>query len=316
MSPPTEREIRLGPGTEFDLIRQLRDRWGSLAADIGDDAAALRVPRGELMLLSTDTALETIHFRRDWLSLTEIGYRAVTAALSDLAAMAATPQGVLIALQLSPEAREGLSELADGIADAVSVAKTRILGGNLSRASLLGLTTTVVGSAYAPLARTGARPGDHLYVTGALGGPAAAIAALEGANAVSAGLRERFARPRARIVEARWLAARGAVAAIDISDGLASDASHIAAASDVGLEIAAERVPVFDGATQRDALAGGEEYELLVVARAPLNEAEFAQRFSLPLTSIGRVIEGPAAVRFTREGKRVAAPPGHDHFSR
>src|SRR6266545_1283742 len=109
------RDVALGPGVEFDLIRQLRDRWGPLAADIGDDASVLRVPRGEQMVVSTDAAIEDVHFRREWLTLREIGYRAVTAALSDLAAMAASPMGVLVSLQLSPGGRDGLMELADGI---------------------------------------------------------------------------------------------------------------------------------------------------------------------------------------------------------
>jgi len=307
---------------EFDLIRRMRERWGPLAADIGDDASVLRVPRGEQMVVSTDTALELVHFRRDWLSLREIGYRAVTAALSDLAAMAAAPQGVLIALELSPEARDGLMELADGIGDAVRAVGTVVLGGNLSRATVLGITTTAVGAAFAPLKRSGARPGDLVYVTGQLGGPSAALKALDVGHPLAAPLRDRLARPVARVAEARWLATRGAVAAIDISDGLASDAAHLAAASDVALEVAVERVPVFQGAGEPDALAGGEEYELLIVARGALPEAEFVERFSLPLTPIGRVVDaatgggGHHGVSFTRAGKRVAAPVGYDHFSR
>jgi thiamine-monophosphate kinase len=270
------------------------------------------------MVISTDTALENVHFRRDWLSLREIGYRAVMSALSDLAAMAATPQGFLTALQLTPEAQEALQDLGDGIADAARTAGTVILGGNLSRGDLLGITTTVVGSAFTPLSREGARPGDLVYVTGALGGPAAALGALGTGASLGASLRDRFARPVARLAEARWLAARGAIAAIDISDGMASDAAHLAAASDVSIEIQVERVPVFDGATVDDAIAGGEEYELLVVARAAFSEAEFARRFSLPLTPIGRVAAtgSGTAVRFTRAGQRVAVPAGYDHFSR
>jgi len=307
---------------EFDLIRAMRERWGALAASIGDDAATLRVPRGEQMVISTDTALETVHFQRDWLSYREIAYRAVTGALSDLAAMAATPQGLLTALQLPAEARTRLLDLADGIADAARSANTVILGGNLSRGDVLGITTTVVGSAFSPLSRAGARPGDLLYVTGALGGPAAALRALGAGAAPAASLRERFARPVARLAQARWLAARGAIAAIDISDGLAGDSTHLAAASGVVIEIQIERVPVFDGATVDDAIAGGEEYELLLVARTPLPEAEFAKQFSLSLTPIGRVTattgrEGNAEpVRFTRRGERVAVPSGYDHFSR
>lgn len=306
----------LGPGTEFDLIRALRERWGPLAPHIGDDASVLRPPRGDQLVVSMDAALEDVHFRREWLSLREIGYRAVTAALSDLAAMAATPHGVLISLELSPDARDGLMELADGIADAVRAVDTIVLGGNLARGDTLGITTTVVGSAFSPLTRKGARPGDLVYVTGMLGGPRAALEALRSRKTLSPPVRARFAHPSARIAEARWLAARGAIAAIDISDGLASDAGHLAAASAVALEIQVERVPAIAGATQDDALAGGEDFELLVIARTPFPEAEFVQRFQTPLTAVGRVVEGGPDVGFFRAGKRVAAPMGYDHFSR
>lgn len=306
----------LGPGAEFDLIRALRERWGPLAPQIGDDASVLRPPRGDQLVVSMDAALEDVHFRREWLSLREIGYRAVTAALSDLAAMAATPHGVLISLELSPDARDGLMELADGIADAVRAVDTIVLGGNLARGDTLGITTTVVGSAFSPLTRKGARPGDLVYVTGMLGGPRAALEALRSRKTLSPPVRARFAHPSARIAEARWLAARGAIAAIDISDGLASDAGHLAAASAVALEIQVERVPAIAGATQDDALAGGEDFELLLIARTPFPEAEFVQRFQTPLTAVGRVVEGGPDVRFFRAGKRVAAPMGYDHFSR
>lgn len=306
----------LGPGIEFDLIRRLRDRWGPLAADIGDDASVLRIPRGDQMVVSTDAAIEDVHFRRDWLTLQEIGYRAVTAALSDLAAMAALPTGVLVSLQLPPAAREGLMDLADGIGDAVRAANTVVLGGNLAHGDALAITTTVVGSAFTPLTRTGARPGDLLYLTGSLGGPSAALRSLEAKKTLAPELRARFAHPTARIAEARWLAARGAIAAIDISDGLAGDAAHLAAASDVAIEIQSERVPVFTGATTEHALAGGDEYELLLVARTPLPEADFTKHFAIPLTAVGRAVEGKPGAHFTRAGKRVAAPSGYDHFSR
>jgi len=306
----------MGPGKEFDLIRRIQKRLGPLAQEIGDDAALLDVPRGERLVVSTDTAIENVHFRRGWLSLGEIAHRAVTAALSDLAAMAATPKGVLVSLQIAPADTRHVDKLTDGIADAVRAAKTVVLGGNVSRAGVLGITTTVLGSVYSPLTRSGARPGDLVYVTGELGGPAAAVRALKNRRKPTKAQRDRFARPSARIAEARWLATHGAVAAIDVSDGLAGDAAHLAAASASAVEIQAERVPVLAGATETDALSGGEEYELLVASRAPLPVAAFSRQFGLPLTLIGRFAEGPARAQITRDGKRVATPPGHDHFLR
>jgi thiamine-monophosphate kinase len=306
----------LGPGAEFDVIRRMRDRWGPLARDIGDDAAVLRLGRGEQLAASTDVACEGVHFRREWLTHEEIGYRAVTAALSDLAAMAASPVGVLVALQLTPDDPTSIDRLADGIGEAVRSAATVIVGGNLARGDALSITTTALGSVFTPLTRTNARPGDLLYVTGELGGPGAALRALTEGRQPSSRARNRLAHPLARIAEARWLAARGAIAAIDISDGLAGDARHLAAASDVALEIQVERIPILDGASEEDALGGGEEFELLIASRAPLPASEFAAQFGIPLTAIGRVVEGAPGAVFTRGGRRVAAPSGYDHFLR
>ncbi len=304
----------LGKGAEFDLIRALRARWGKLAVGLGDDASVLAVTRGDRLVVSVDAAFDRVHFRTDWFSFREIGYRAVTAALSDLAAMAARPTGVLIALALPRNDERELLEIADGIADAVSVAGTVILGGNLARADVLSLSTTVLGEAHAPLGRDGVQPGDCLYVTGELGGPRAALRALSGKHSPSPALRQRLVRPVARIAEARWLAGNGAVAAVDVSDGLAADAGHLAAASRVGIELRSDAVPVFPGATPDDALAGGEEFELLVASRTPIPVSDFVQRFGVPLTLIGEASNGQG-VQLLRDGERVAPPTGYDHFS-
>ena len=312
----TAGDTPLGRGAEFDLIRAMRARWGDLAASIGDDAAVLRPPLGESLVVSTDASVENVHFRVAWLSWPEIGYRAVTAALSDLAAMAAVPTGILVALELSEAAREHALELADGIGDAARTAGAVILGGNITRAQSCAVTTTVIGSAFAALGRSGGRPGDLLYVTGVLGGPAAALRAWQAGTEPSPSARKRFVRPAARLREARWLAARGAVAAIDVSDGIAGDVGHLAAANDIAFEVHLDRVPRLADATEADASAGGEEYELLVLARAPLPEREFEAAFGIPLTPIGRALGSGASVVFTRDGERVAAPRGYDHLSR
>jgi thiamine-monophosphate kinase len=192
----------LGPGVEFDAIRRLLDRWGNLTSGVGDDAAAVSVPRGDLLVVSVDSAIEGRHFRPAWLSPTEIGYRAVAAALSDIAAMAARPRGVLVALAVPETWRDRLDAIADGIGEAVTLGNTRILGGNLSTAGELSITTTVLGSVFVPLARSGAGPGDRIYVTGTLGGAAAALAQLLAGEPPTAH-RDRYAHPVPRIAGAR-----------------------------------------------------------------------------------------------------------------
>jgi thiamine-monophosphate kinase len=309
--------IALGPGREFDAIRAMLERWGSRARGIGDDAAIITMPRGDALIASVDSSVEGRHFRRGWLSPGEIGCRAVVAALSDLAAMAARPLGVLVALAVPVSWRNDLTAIADGIGNAVERARTVILGGNLTDAGELSITTTVLGSAFAPLTRAGARVGDHVYVTGRLGGPGSVVAALTAGTEPSTAARESFGKPTARIAEAIWLADRGATAAIDISDGLAGDLAHMAAASGVSIEVDVDRIPVVTGVAIEDALRSGEEYELVVTSGNVIDVADFEERFTIPLAEIGRVVsgDGTPSVVLLANGKRVANPLGHDHFS-
>jgi thiamine-monophosphate kinase len=311
------RTLALGPGPEFDSIRTMLARWGELAVGIGDDAAVLRVPRGDALVASVDSAVENRHFRADWLSMREVGYRAVTAALSDLAAMAAQPLGVLVAIGLPERHAQGVAELADGIGDAVAAVQTKILGGNIVAADVLSLTTTVLGAAFAPLRRDGLHPNDLLYVTGQLGGPGSAVIAWKTGHRLHDEHRARFAHPVARIRESRWLADRGAVAAIDISDGLAADLEHLALASGVGVEVDLELLPLVEGVNGPIAAASsGEEYELIVGARESLDAADFQRTFAIPLTLIGRATPRADGIIFRRGPERVAKPSGYDHLSR
>ncbi|HUR91411.1 MAG TPA: thiamine-phosphate kinase [Gemmatimonadaceae bacterium] len=306
--------ISLGPGAEFDIVRRMLARWGSLAKGIGDDAVVLPGAPGR-MVVSTDASVEDVHFRRDWMSHAEIGYRATAAALSDLAAMGAEPVGVLLALTLPERDVARVEEIADGIGDCVGSCGTVVLGGDVTRGEKLALAVTVLGTAQEPLLRSAARPGDRVYVTGRLGGASAALRELQAGREPAGKSRARFVRPVPRLRESRWLADHGCTAAIDISDGLVGDARHIAAASGVAVHLRQESVPVFDGATGRDAVAGGEEYELLVTCAGPLDVAAFEKRFGVPLTEIGGVAAGEPDAILTNDGTRVAAPAGYDHFS-
>jgi thiamine-monophosphate kinase len=309
-------ETALGPGREFDLVRAMRSRWGDRAHGIGDDAALLAAPAGEQLVVSTDSSLENVHFQREWLSAQEIGWRATAAALSDLAAMAAKPLGILVAIALPPGRVDDLGGLADGIGEAASAAEALIFGGDLTSSEHLGITVTVMGTTSNPLRRVGARPGDTLWVTGQLGGPAVAIAAWSEGRQPSPESRSRFAHPVPRIAEAQWLVAAGATAGIDISDGLGGDAAHLAAASAVRLLIDVDALPRAPGADVSTAQRSGEEYELLVTTAAPFDAAAFQRDFGLALTQIGTVEEGDAGVDLLIGGERVASPGGYDHFSK
>lgn len=312
--------IALGPGREFDVIRDLVGRWGPAAQGIGDDAAVLDVPAGTRLVASTDASVENVHFRRSWLTPTEIGYRAATAALSDLAAMAATPIAMLVAMSVPQSWRDELVHIADGVGEASRAFRAPITGGNLTTGVDLALTVTVLGYAERPLRRDGARAGDTLYVTGTLGGAGRALRRWQSGESPAAEDRERFAHPVARIPEALWLAAHGATAAIDVSDGLVADIRHLATASGAQACVELDAIPVARGVLPYDAAASGEEYELVVTAPAALDEHAFAREFAAPLTRIGsigrRERETDAAVLLRSGGRFVDLPAGHDHFSR
>jgi len=309
----SEQNIALGPGKEFDIVRTLLTTWGKSAQRIGDDAAILEVPGSEKLVVSTDTSVEGVHFRRDWLNSFEIGYRATAAALSDLAAMAARPLGILIALTLPEAKKEDAREIATGIREGASAVMCPIVGGDLSSGKELSLTITALGTTDRPLTRSGAREGQRVYVTGRLGGPAAAVRAWRAGSRPSEAQRARFACPIPRIDAALGLVARGASAGIDVSDGLNADLAHIAAASKIGIEIDVERIPRFEGVSAIEAAGSGEEYEIVVTA-PEIDTVRFVEEFGLDLTEIGQVVAGPPRVSLLEHGKQIGAPAGFDHF--
>ncbi len=304
----------LGEGPEFDAIRRALERWGPRARRIGDDAAIITLVGDRSLVASTDVSIENVHFRRGWLSPREIGYRATIAALSDLAAMGAAPLGVLTAVGIPETWRRHLDAITDGIGDAAASVDAAIIGGDMSRAGELSLAVTVIGSARDVLFRTAARPGDTVYVTGRLGGPLKALREFERGREPEAADRARFASPSARIRESIWLAERGAAAAIDISDGLAADLRHLAAASRVVISMQLDKIATVEGISASEAAASGEEYELIVTAPAPIDVSEFTKLFDLELSEIGRIEHGPAEVRFFDGNELVASPPGYSHF--
>lgn len=305
---------------EFDLIARLRERLPGeaprLVVGSGDDAA-VTVPGGATAT-SVDALVEGVHFRLDagGFELEDVGTKALATALSDLAAMGAAPGEAYVVLGVPPELGEPeLLRLADGLAAVAAATGTAIAGGDVSRSAVLSLAVTVVGHAPRPellVTRAGASPGDLLVLTGELGGAAAGLLLLErpelgDAVAAETGerLRHRQLRPTPRLRAGAALAAAGASAMIDLSDGLAGDAGHLAARSEAGLRIEAAAVPLAKGVAEiaaaagRDplelAVSGGEDYELLAAIPAQrLTEAatRIGEAAETSLTPIGEVGAG------------------------
>lgn len=326
---------------EFDLIARLVDMVTDAAARAGasgggdrpghaevlvgsGDDAAVTLPGG-VTATSVDSFVEGVHFRLETASLRLIGRKAIAAALSDLAAMGAWPGEAYVQLGIPDDLDEpGCLELGSGLAEAAAEHGVAVLGGDVTRAPALMLGLTVVGhagSAEELVSRSGARPGDILAVTGELGGAAAGLLLLERpqlgeslpAEVVEA-LRRRQLDPAPRLAAGRALAACGASAMIDVSDGLGADADHVAASSGIAVSIDSARLPQGEGVAEVAAAAGvdaadlvsasGEDYELLAALLPErLPEARSAVEASgTSLTEIGTITSG--------SGVAIRAPDG------
>jgi len=318
--------------SEFERIDEIRKRLGSERANgvligIGDDAAVL-APSAAAQVLSVDTQVDGVHFRQDLLAAQDIGQRALSAALSDLAAMGARPRAGLLALVVPAELTDAtLYAIADGVAEAANRYGCPIIGGNLARGTQLSLTTTVIGEHEGtPLTRAGARPGERLFVAGELGSAALGLRALlagRGEQVPAAVVRWRT--PEALLAVGRALSERaagqspGPSAAIDVSDGFLQDLAHLARASNVGFEIELARLPLGPDVAEHAqalgsdpralALGGGEDYALLFTA--PANAA------GLPGVEVGRACAEPGIRLRDERGTIVPPPPsiGFDHFA-
>ncbi len=327
--------VRISELGEFGLIGLVRG-WTSsqpasedLVLGIGDDAAAWRAGP-EVLLGTTDTLVEGVHFLPDC-SPEDLGWKAMTSNLSDIAAMGGVPRIALVSLALPATTEVNwLQALYGGMLAACREYNVALAGGDTVAASQVVLTIALVGraaSAEGIMRRSGARPGDLLALTGYLGNAEGGLRILKGTGQASGELAsfllEAHLRPRPRVAEGQALASLGVRAAIDISDGLLADCGHLCRESGVSATLRAAQLPVHPYLRQafptdyfQMAASGGEDYEILFAAPERLIERANEELLS-PITVIGRVEDGqPGRVTILDEDERPVDLPeaGWEHF--
>jgi thiamine-monophosphate kinase len=310
---------KLGEKKLIQRIRRAAGGGNSVVAGIGDDCAVLRVPPGHEMLVTTDFTIEGVHFRRDWHPPEVVGRRCLTRGLSDIAAMGGEPRAAFLSLAVAGDIpQKWVDRFLEGLLGLAKEFRVPLAGGDTAQ-SMEGIQADIVVVGSVPkgeaVLRSGANAGEHIYVTGELGGSAAALARLMESKAVRAGDSQHF-RPQARVAVGQWLRRRGVVSSmIDLSDGLSTDLAHICEESHVGAEIQAQAIPrARVGKTFVDldfALHGGDDYELLFTSAAAVPSEVAGVR----VTRIGRMTRSSGMRLIGADGRRRRLPAsGWEHF--
>jgi thiamine-monophosphate kinase len=298
---------------ELDLIEAieatLSDRSGRLIRWTGDDAAVTRAR--PIAVTSIDTLVDGVHFARATHGARDIGWKALATALSDLAAMGAEAGEAYVSVVL-PEGFVDALELVQGMEELAGSCGATIAGGDVVRGGLLVVTVAVVGWADREddlVGRDGAQLGDLVGVTGELGGSEAGRRALAAGESEPAELVARHLRPLPRLESGAALARAGATAMIDLSDGLATDARHVANRSGVALTVRLDDVPRAPGVSAEEAVTGGDDYELLVTVPP---ERRAAVEAAAPVTWVGEVSAGSGLILLGAGGP-VSGLRGYEH---
>ena len=314
--------------SEDELVAAIRRVLSGAGPEVivgpGDDAAVLAAPSGELVL-TADALIEDVHFDLGFTSPRDLGYKAMVVNVSDIAAMGASPRAAVVTLALSPALEAAwVMELYGGMREAADEHALWIVGGDLTRGDRVAISVTVAGDV-APgraVRRSGARVDDLVAVTGSLGASAGGLRVARGGRVrteVDRAMLRAHLRPVARVGEGTVLARQGATSMMDVSDGLAKDLARLSEASGIRARVRIADVPVAPGATEAEALGGGEDYELLVTlpgaGAIESAAAELRATYGTALTAIGDVVMGTGVVAVGDDGvERPLEATGWDHF--
>jgi thiamine-monophosphate kinase len=296
---------------------------GSLVRGIGDDCAILRVAAGHQLLVTTDLCVENVHFRRQWHPPASVGHRCLMRGLSDIAAMGGEPLACFLSLGLPARlSQKWVDGFLQGLLRLAGRFAVPLAGGDISAAPAITADIVVAGQVPSgrALLRSGARPGDRIYVTGELGGSAAVLQRLYAGERIRPARSNRHFYPLPRLEAGSWLRRnRLATAMIDLSDGLSVDLGHICQESHVAATIIAGDIPVARGSNLELALHGGDDYELLFTASS---KAKVPSKIGgAQVTEIGVIQRQkdyrPAIQILDENGKvRTLAPRGWQHFAK
>lgn len=342
--------MKLSSLGEFGLIKRIErlfpSRASGIITGIGDDTAVFGAHPSRVLLVTTDMLIEGVHFDLGFTDFFSLGWKAAAVNLSDIAAMGGVPRFCLIAIGIPPSLSvEDIDGFYKGFGKILRRYKTGLIGGDTcSSKKEMVISITLIGEIEKErvILRSGARPGDRIYVTGSLGDSAAGLSLLEARRRGSGrgmrrsslvlkkGVEQRLVskhlRPVPRLEWGRKLSLAGCASSmIDVSDGLSSDLGHICEASKVGAELICEQIPLsrqllafsksMGSSALEYAMSGGEDYELLFTV--PRSKVKKFESLNIPATDIGEITDEKGIFLRDRSGKRrPVAPSGFDHFSR
>lgn len=317
---------------EFELIKRFFDQPGrrkDVELGVGDDGAIINVPANQQLVVTTDTLVEGIHFFSD-MDPRALGHRAVAVNLSDIAAMGAEPAWISIALTLPMVDEHWMREFSESIFEICEYYNVQVIGGDTTQGPM---SITICAKGLVPkdkaLTRSGAKPGDWIYVSGSLGDAAAAVDAINHRKSLplkyQAFIKNRFEYPTPRVALAQGLR-EIASSAIDISDGLLADLGHILERSKVGAVVNVDHLPYSDaliGSVDENkrldfALAGGDDYELLFTVSEDKRGAldVTMAHYGINLTCIGQILGQSGKLELRKDGQPFTFEGrGYQHFS-